>query len=134
MTSLAKAAERGTRKLTLLHIDGDQVDMGAGDDLVEIAQPLRSVPRLDDNRALHKTRDRHSNRVRILDCLQETTPLLFALQDCQNCGGIDHHQRGNPISSYPRISSARRESSTGKLAQCCAISSSSSASRRLVRS
>jgi hypothetical protein len=43
-------------------------------------------------------------------------------------------QRGRPLSSYARISSAPLPSITGKLAQCSAISSNSSARRRFVRS
>ena len=92
------------------------------------------MSRLDHNRGLNKTCDRHSSRIRSLDYLEEFTALNLPLQDGDKRRSIDHHQRGRPASSYPRISSARLLSSTGKLAQCSAISSSSSARRRLVRS
>jgi hypothetical protein len=42
-------------------------------------------------------------------------------EDCQNSRGIDHHQRGNPCSSYPIITSGLRSSRIGREAQRCAI-------------
>jgi hypothetical protein len=134
MPPLSEAAESGTGQLPLFRIHGDQFNTSAGDESVKITQSFGTVSRFDDNRALDKTRDGHPNRVGSLDRLKTTATLGFPLQDCQNRGCVDDHQRGTPASSSPRISSARLPSSTGKLAPCSAISSSSSARRRFVRS
>src|SRR5882724_7234404 len=115
MTSLAEAAKGRARQVCLPGVHGNQFDTGAGDESVQITQSVGAISRLDDNRGLDKTRDGHSSQVGGLDCLKETTALGLPLQDCQDCGSIDHHQRGKPASSYPRISSARLPSSIGKL-------------------
>src|SRR5713226_3220821 len=63
MTSLAEAAKSGTGQLPLLPIHWDQLDTGSGDESVKITQSFGAISRLDDNRALNKTRDGHSSRV-----------------------------------------------------------------------
>jgi len=131
MTPLAEAAKDRARQL---------LSTGTSSILAREMNPSRSrnpsAPYLDSMTIELSTKlaTEHPSRVGALDCLNETAAFRLPLQECQNCRGVDHHQRGSRTSSYPRISSARLPSSTGKLAQCSAISSSSSARRRLVRS
>jgi len=63
----------------LLRIHGDQFDAGAGDESVKITQSFGAISRLDDDRALNKTRDGYSSRVGCLDCLKENAALGFPL-------------------------------------------------------
>jgi len=99
MTSLAEAAESRPGQLPLLRIHRDQLDTGPGNESVQITQTFHSVSRLDHHRSLDKTRHGHASRVGGLNGLKEMTPLGFPFVDCQNCGGIEHHQRGRPTSS-----------------------------------
>ena len=78
------------------------LDPGAVEQAVELADALGSVARLDHDRDLDERGDGERPRVRGLDRLVESTPLGLVVQDRQHGRRVEDHdpgQRGTPCSS-----------------------------------
>jgi hypothetical protein len=61
MPSLAETAEGTTRRFAVFCTDGHEFDRGSADEMIEIAQSLGAVARLDDDRDLDERGERTSD-------------------------------------------------------------------------
>jgi len=123
-----------SRAQCLLDVDRLDLDVRSLEEPVERAESRGADARLDHDRGFDESRGGDPTRISHLDRLVECAPFGLVLEYGEQRRRIDDHQRGKPLSSYPRISSAGRSSLTGSAAHSRAISSSSSASRCPARS
>ncbi len=97
--TLAEMPVGMAREVSLVTVDRREVDLGPGQQEIEIADGLRTVARVEDDRALDERSDGHRTRAVCGERLREGRLLRLREQDREHGRGVDHHQRGSPCSS-----------------------------------
>src|SRR5262249_24632365 len=112
VASLAVATPGATRSIQLFDIDRDDLGADLEQPKVKFAPARVAEPGLDYDRRFEHGRCRDQAHRVIRNPSLELCRIGSVEGDCHDCGCADPHQRGNPCSSYPTISSGVRLSTT----------------------
>lgn len=100
MAPFAKTTEGIPRHQCLLLVRRDDLDLGLGEQEIQVTHTIRTMACFDDYRGLEERRRRYETGLGLLDGLSESMSLWLRLQDSDDCRCVDDHAvyAGSPVS------------------------------------